>query len=66
MRRSTQAPALPEQWSFNIARPAVGRELLRKDKREFGIQKRVLSSRMGRYLQNAEKHLDNVCRGVFS
>ena len=55
----------PEQWSFNIARPAVGRELWRKDKRDFGEQKRVLSSRMGRYQKSAAKHLDNVCRGVF-
>ena len=55
----------PEQWSFNIARPSVGREILKRDKREFGERKRLLSSRMGRYLKNAEEHLDNVCRGVF-
>ena len=55
----------PEHWSFNIARPSVGREIWKRDKREFGEQKRVLSSRMGRYLKSAEKHLDNVCRGVF-
>ena len=55
----------PEHWSFNIARPSVGREIWKRDKREFGEKKRVLSSRMGRYLKSAETHLDNVCKGIF-
>tara|TARA_B100000780_G_C20911777_1_gene363043 strand:+ start:33 stop:620 length:588 start_codon:yes stop_codon:yes gene_type:complete len=55
----------PEYWSFNIARPVITRELIRKDRREFAKHKRVLSSRMGRYFKSAETHLENVCVGKF-
>lgn len=54
-----------EQWCFNVARAPVRRELMRTDKLKFAQQKRVLSSRMGRYLQSADKHLNNVCKGIF-
>ena len=54
-----------EQWCFNVARAPVRRELMRTDKIKLAQQKRVLSSRMGRYLQSADKHLNNVCKGIF-
>lgn len=55
----------PEAWSFNVARPVVRRRLERDDKVEFSKQKRIISSRLARYLSAAEKHLDGVCVGVF-
>ena len=54
-----------EQWGFNLARASVRRELMRTEKIKLAQQKRVLSSRIGRYLQSADKHLNNVCKGIF-
>jgi len=55
----------PEKWSFNIARPIIGRELQKTNRVEFSKQKRTLQSHMGRYMRAAEKHLDSVCEGRF-
>ena len=55
----------PDAWSFNIARPGIGKELQTNDKIEFEKRKRTLRSRVGRYLIMANKHLDNVCQGRF-
>lgn len=56
---------VPEHWSFNIARKVVSRKMAKVDGLGFYEAKRVLSSRIGRYLLKANKHLDNVCKGEF-
>ena len=53
----------PEKWSFNIARPIIGRELQKTNRVEFSKQKRTLQSHMGRYMRAAEKHLDKSRKG---
>jgi hypothetical protein len=55
----------PEDWSFNIARPIIGRELRKSNRVEFNKQRRTMQSRVGRYMRSAKHHLDNVCEGRF-
>ena len=55
----------PEEWSFNIARRSVVRELRETNLVEFNKKKRIVQSRVGRYMRAAENHLDNVCKGRF-
>ena len=55
----------PEDWQFNIARAVIARRMTKEDPAEFRKQKRTLQSRIGRYMRQAEKHLDNVCKGQF-
>ena len=67
-RRNTGAedPSFdPEDWQFNIARAVIARRMTKEDPAEFRKQKRTLQSRIGRYMRQAEKHLDNVCKGQF-
>jgi hypothetical protein len=54
-----------DDWVFNTARKVIARELRKTDPVEFSKQKRTLQSRVGRYMRQAEKHLDNVCEGQF-
>ena len=55
----------PDDWGFNIARKGIERKLRQTDLVEFRKKKRTLQSRIGRYMRQAEKHLDNVCKGQF-
>ena len=55
----------PEDWQFNIARAVIARRMTKEDPAEFRKKKRTLQSRIGRYMRQAEKHLDNVCEGQF-
>ena len=55
----------PEKWEFNIARAIVEKRMMKEDPAKFRKQKRILQSHMGRYMRQAEKHLDNVCEGRF-
>ena len=55
----------PDDWMFHIARRDVAKKLRKEDPVEFRKQKRILQSRVGRYMRAAEKHLDNVCKGQF-
>jgi len=55
----------PEEWGFNIARLSIGRELRKSNRVEFNKKKRIVQSRIGRYMNVAENHLDNVCEGQF-
>ena len=55
----------PEEWSFNIARRSVVRELRETNLVECNKKKRIVQSRVGRYMRAAENHLDNVCKGRF-
>ena len=55
----------PEKWNFNLARKSIARELRKEDPTEFRKQKKILQSRVGRYMRAAETHLDNVCVGKF-
>ena len=54
-----------DDWGFNIARLSVARELRKTNPVEFSKLKRTLQSRVGRYMRQAEKHLENVCKGQF-
>lgn len=54
-----------ERWVFNIARVKVGKTLRSEDPERFRQSKRTLQSRIGRYIQQAERHLDSVCEGHF-
>lgn len=54
-----------ERWVFNIARVKVGKTLRSEDPERFRQSKRTLQSRIGRYIQQAERHLDSVCEGDF-
>ena len=56
---------LPEKWNFNLARKSVARELRKADPTKFRKQKKIVQSRVGRYMRAAETHLDNVCVGRF-
>ncbi len=55
----------PEDWQFNIARGVIARRMTKEDPAEFRKKKRTLQSRIGRYMRQADKHLDNVCKGQF-
>ena len=55
----------PDKWEFSIARRSVAKELMKKDPVEFRKKKRILQSHMGRYMRQADKHLDSVCKGQF-
>ena len=55
----------PEEWSFNIARLSIGRELRKTNLVEFNKKKRIVQSRVGRYMRSAKNHLDSVCEGRF-
>jgi len=55
----------PDDWMFHYARRSVAKKLRKEDPEEFRKQKRTLQSRVGRYMRQAEKHLDNVCKGQF-
>ena len=54
-----------EDWVFNIARRAIAKRMMKEDPEGFREKKRTLQSRVGRYMRQAEKHLDNVCKGRF-
>ena len=54
-----------ERWVFNIARVKVGKPLRSEDPERFRQSKRTLQSRIGRYMRQAERHLDSVCEGRF-
>lgn len=64
-KRRSRGNKDPEKWQFNIARVVIERRMMKEDLVEFRKQKRTLQSRIGRYMLQAEKHLDNVCRGQF-
>ena len=55
----------PDDWVFHYARRDVAKKLSKEDPEEFRKQKRTIQSRVGRYMRQAEKHLDNVCEGQF-
>jgi hypothetical protein len=57
--------AVGDDWVFHIARKAIEKKLRKEDQAEFRKQKRILQSRVGRYMRAAKKHLDNVCEGRF-
>lgn len=54
-----------ERWVFNISRVTIAKRLQKEDPEGFRLNKRTVQSRVGRYMQQAELHLDNVCRGQF-
>ena len=54
-----------ERWVFNIARVTVGKPLRSEDPDRYREQKRTVQSRVGRFMRQAEMHLENVCRGQF-
>ena len=65
-RREKDPSFDPDKWDFTIARSKeVAKRLIKEDPEGFRKQKRVLQSRVGRYLRAADKHLDNVCKGQF-
>ena len=55
----------PDKWEFNIARKSIAKKLMNEDPAEFRKKKRTLQSRMWRYMNRADKHLDSVCKGQF-
>jgi hypothetical protein len=55
----------PDKWQFNIARAVIAKSMVREDPKKFREKKRTLQSRVGRHMRQAEKHLDNVCKGQF-
>ena len=55
----------PDKWESNIARRFVAKRMMKEDLARFRKKKRILQSRMGRYMRQAEKYLDNVCKGQF-
>ena len=64
-RKSKEPNFDPDDWSFNIGRKPVAKRMRKEDPAKFRRQKRTLQSRVGRYMRQAEKHLDNVCEGQF-
>ena len=54
-----------ERWVFNIARVTVAKRLTKEDPDRYREQKRTVQSRVGRFMRQAEMHLENVCRGQF-
>ena len=55
----------PDKWEFSIARRSVVKTMMKEDPEAFRKKKRILQSHMGRYMRQADKHLDNVCEGMF-
>ena len=55
----------PDKWEFSIARRSVVKTMMKEDPEAFRKKKRILQSHMGRYMRQAEQHLDNVCKGMF-
>ena len=55
----------PDKWEFNIARKSIAKKLMNEDPESFRNKKRTLQSRIGRYMRQADKHLDSVCKGMF-
>ena len=55
----------PAKWQFNIARPIIERSMLKENPAEFRRKKRTLQSHISQYMKTAEKHLDNVCKGIY-
>jgi len=55
----------PDKWEFSIARRDVVKTMMKEDPASFRKKKRTLQSRVGRYMRQAEQHLDNVCKGQF-
>ena len=55
----------PDKWEFSIARRSVVKTMMKEDPEAFRKKKRILQSHMGRYMRQADKHLDNVCKGQF-
>ena len=64
-RAKTEPSFDAEDWLLNIARRSVVKQMSKEDPAGFRKQKRTLQSRIGRYMRQAEKHLDNVCKGQF-
>ena len=65
-KRGREDPSYkPGDWMFHYARKAIVKKLRKEDPAEFRKQKRILQSRVGRYMRAAEKHLDSVCKGRF-
>jgi hypothetical protein len=65
-RREKDPSFDPDKWDFTIARSKeVAKRMMKEDPAEFRKQKRTLQSRVGRYMRQADKHLDNVCKGQF-
>ena len=56
---------IPDDWVFHTARKNIVRKLMKTNPEEFRKKKRTLQSRVGRFMRQAEKHLDNVCKGQF-
>jgi len=64
--KGTKDPSYdPDDWIFHYARKMIAKKLNEEDPAEFRKQKRTLQSRVGRYMRQGEKHLDNVCKGQF-
>ena len=55
----------PAKWQFHIARYGVDTRMMKEDPAAFRMKKRTLQSHIGQYMRQAEKHLDNVCKGQF-
>ena len=55
----------PDKWEFSIARRSVVKTMMKEDPEAFRKKKRILQSHMGRYMRQADKHLDSVCKGMF-
>jgi hypothetical protein len=66
-KRSEKDPSFdPDKWDFTIARSKeVAKRIIKEDPEGFRKQKRVLQSRVGRYMKKADEHLKNVCKGQF-
>ena len=55
----------PDKWEFSIARRSIAKGLMKEDPEAFRKKKRTIQSRIGRYMRQANKHLENVCKGQF-
>ena len=55
----------PDKWEFSIARRSIAKTMMKEDPESFRNKKRTLQSRIGRYMRQADKHLDSVCKGMF-
>lgn len=68
-RRKAKAKKDPsykqDDWIFHYARRVIVNKLRKENPAELRKQKRTLQSRIGRYMRQAEQHLDNVCKGQF-
>ena len=56
---------IPDDWVFHTARKNIVRKLMKTNPEEFRKKRKTLQSRIGRYMRQADKHLDNVCKGQF-